>query len=78
VNYRLTQKGIELAPVLLELLVWSARHERTGLPRVDCADRRGPGGFLAEVRRRWEGTGSDPADSAVSEKEAERNKGANG
>ncbi len=24
VNYRLTQKGIDLAPVLLELLIWGA------------------------------------------------------
>ena len=30
VNYRLTEKGIDLAPVLLELLVWGARHEQTG------------------------------------------------
>src|SRR6202790_510667 len=27
VNYRLTKKGIDLAPILLELLVWGARHE---------------------------------------------------
>src|SRR3954447_2689478 len=26
-NYRLTQKGIDLAPVLLDLLIWGARHE---------------------------------------------------
>src|SRR5579863_2838876 len=28
-NYRLTEKGIDLAPVLLELLIWGGRHERT-------------------------------------------------
>ena len=27
VNYRLTEKGIDLAPVLLDLLIWAARHE---------------------------------------------------
>jgi DNA-binding HxlR family transcriptional regulator len=27
VNYRLTEKGLDLAPVLLELLIWAARHE---------------------------------------------------
>jgi len=32
VNYRLTEKGIDLAPVLLELLIWGARHENTGAP----------------------------------------------
>jgi len=28
VNYRLTEKGIDLAPVLLELLIWGARQRR--------------------------------------------------
>lgn len=54
VNYRLTAKGIDLAPVLFELLVWTARHEPTGAP-CGFIDRiqRNRGGFLAEVRRRW-------------------------
>lgn len=30
--YVLTRKGIELAPVLVELVVWSARHHDTGAP----------------------------------------------
>ena len=34
VNYRLTEKGIDLAPVLLELLIWGARHEKTAAPCV--------------------------------------------
>ena len=53
-RYRLTEKGIDLAPVLLELLIWGAQHERTAAP---CAliekmarDRRE---ILVEVRRRW-------------------------
>src|SRR5206468_3132257 len=29
VNYRLTGKGIDLAPVLLDLFIWGARHEET-------------------------------------------------
>lgn len=32
--YRLTEKGIDLAPVLLELLIWGAKHESTG---ASCA-----------------------------------------
>src|SRR5574342_497827 len=32
VNYRLTEKGIDLAPVVLELVIWGARHEPTGAP----------------------------------------------
>ncbi len=54
VNYRLTEKGIDLAPVLLELLIWGARHENTGAP---CAVIEGMARnrkrVLAEVRRRW-------------------------
>jgi len=54
IEYRLTGKGIDLAPVVLELLVWGARHERTGAPRalIDrmANDRES---VLAEVRRRW-------------------------
>jgi len=54
-NYRLTGKGIDLAPVLLELLIWGARHEKTDAPcalieqMVSSRVR-----LLAEVRRRWE------------------------
>jgi DNA-binding HxlR family transcriptional regulator len=54
-NYRLTEKGIDLAPVILELLLWGARHEQTGAP---CAliESMGAnrGQVLNEVRRRWQ------------------------
>jgi DNA-binding HxlR family transcriptional regulator len=54
VNYRLTEKGIGLAPVLLELLIWGARHEQTGAPCALIADmEKNRGAVLAEVRRRW-------------------------
>ena len=61
VNYRLTEKGIDLAPALLELLIWGAQHEQTGAPCgvIDkMADNRQ--GVLAEVRRRWEQRDSTP------------------
>ena len=62
VNYRLTAKGIDLAPVLFELLVWTARHEPTGAP-CGFIDRiqRNRDGFLAEVRRRWKVGDRTPA-----------------
>ena len=54
VYYRLTEKGIAFAPVLLELLIWAARYEETGAP---CgvmehmeANRET---VLAETYRRW-------------------------
>jgi DNA-binding HxlR family transcriptional regulator len=55
VNYRLTEKGIDLAPVLLELLIWGARHQPTLAPCAaieHMATHRE--GMLAEVRRRWQ------------------------
>ena len=54
VIYRLTDKGIDLAPVLLELLIWGAKHEDTGAPCAvieRMANNREE--VLAEVRRRW-------------------------
>ncbi len=54
VNYRLTEKGIDLAPVLLDLLIWGARHEETTAP---CAviERmaRERDAIVEEARRRW-------------------------
>jgi len=54
-NYRLTKKGIDLAPVVLELLIWGANHEETGAPcEVIAHMARNRQQVLAEVRRRWE------------------------
>ena len=54
INYRLTEKGIDLAPVLLDLLVWAARHEETGAPCavIDNMEKNREQ-ILAEARRRW-------------------------
>lgn len=54
VNYRLTEKGIDLAPALLDLLVWGAKHEETGAPCALIADmEKNRDALLTEVRRRW-------------------------
>ncbi len=54
VNYRLTEKGIDLAPVLLELLIWGARHEETGAPCALIENmEKNRAQVLAEARRRW-------------------------
>ncbi|HEX4006313.1 MAG TPA: helix-turn-helix domain-containing protein [Acidobacteriaceae bacterium] len=53
-NYRLTEKGIDLAPVMLELLIWGALHQNTGAPcgvMEEMAKNRDV--VLAETRRRW-------------------------
>jgi DNA-binding HxlR family transcriptional regulator len=61
VNYRLTEKGIDLAPVLLELLIWGSRHEEAG---VSCSViekmAKNRNQVLAEVRRRWRERDSTP------------------
>jgi DNA-binding HxlR family transcriptional regulator len=54
VHYRLTEKGIDLAPALLELLLWGARHEDTGAPCAVIENMaKNREAVLAEVRRRW-------------------------
>ncbi len=64
VNYRLTEKGIDLAPVVLELLIWGARYERTGAACAvigELASHREQ--LLAEVRRRWQERDPTPLQS---------------
>jgi DNA-binding HxlR family transcriptional regulator len=54
VNYRLTEKGLDLAPALLELLVWGARYEETEAPCAVIENmEKHREEVLAEVRRRW-------------------------
>lgn len=61
VHYRLTQKGIDLAPVLLELLIWGAEHEETGAPCAVIADMaKNREAILAETVRRWRERDSTP------------------
>jgi DNA-binding HxlR family transcriptional regulator len=68
INYRLTEKGIDLAPALLELLIWGARHENTGLP---CAAieplAKHREALLAEVRRRWQQRDPTPLQAKTGE-----------
>src|ERR1700688_1905103 len=59
--YLLTAKGIDLAPVLTEMVLWAAAHEDTGnqpLVRQMRADKEK---FLAGVRERWANRHSLPA-----------------
>ena len=60
-NYRLTEKGIDLAPVLLDLLIWGTMHEETGAPCAVIAElARNREQVLAEARRRWRERDSTP------------------
>lgn len=52
--HRLSPKGIDLAPVLVEFVVWSARHGRTDAPAAIVRRMRvDRDAFVAEVRQRW-------------------------
>jgi DNA-binding HxlR family transcriptional regulator len=51
--YSLTAKGIGLAPVLTEMVLWAAAHEDTGNPALVRQMRVDKTKFLAGVRRRW-------------------------
>ncbi len=54
INYRLTKKGIDLAPALLEIFVWAARHEDTGASCGIIAEmEQHRDRVIAEARRRW-------------------------
>ena len=52
-TYFLTAKGIDLAPVLTEMVLWAAAHEDTGNQALVRQIRADKENFLAGVRRRW-------------------------
>jgi DNA-binding HxlR family transcriptional regulator len=59
VRYRLTEKGIALAPAMLELAVWGATHEKTAAPPESIRRMRDERErVLAEIRSRWEAEGT--------------------
>lgn len=58
-RYRLTRKGIELAPLMVEIVRWSARHESTDAPAATVRRMRtNRDGFIENVRQRWLNTRS--------------------
>lgn len=58
VVYVLTQKGIDLAPVLTEMVLWAAGHEDTGNEALVQLIKKDKEQFLAGVRQRWSGKSS--------------------
>ncbi len=51
--YSLTAKGMDLAPVLTEMVLWAAGHEDTNNPELVRQIRKDKELFLAGVRQRW-------------------------
>jgi DNA-binding HxlR family transcriptional regulator len=52
-TYLLTSKGVDLASVLAEMVLWAARHEETGNQALVHALQTNKHGVVAEVRERW-------------------------
>ena len=50
--YLLTAKGVDLVPVLTEMVLWAAAHERTDSQALVREIRRDKPGFLAAIRKR--------------------------
>jgi DNA-binding HxlR family transcriptional regulator len=53
VIYSLTEKGIDLAPVLTEMVLWAAAHEKTENPGLVQLIEKDKEQFLAAARKRW-------------------------
>ena len=54
VNYRLTAKGIDLSPVLIEMIIWAARYEETAAPPAVIREMtRNRVKFVSDLRQRW-------------------------
>jgi DNA-binding HxlR family transcriptional regulator len=51
--YLLTAKGIDLAPVLTEMVLWAAAHENTGNRGLVHEIRADKEKVIAEARKRW-------------------------
>jgi DNA-binding HxlR family transcriptional regulator len=53
VVYRLTKKGMDLAPVLVEMVLWAARHEDTDAPRSTLRAMQDRASFIAALHDEW-------------------------
>lgn len=51
--YRLTKKGIDLAPALTEMVLWAGAHEATGNRPLIQQMQQDKKKFLAGIRARW-------------------------
>ena len=52
--YALTKKGLDLAPILVGLVAWASKYERTSMPQPLLRRMKGePDKLLAEIEQRW-------------------------
>jgi DNA-binding HxlR family transcriptional regulator len=53
VIYALTKKGVDLAPVMAEMVLWAAAHESTGNQELVHALQKDKQGLVDKIRRDW-------------------------
>lgn len=53
--YLLTTKGMDLAPVLTEMVLWAGKHEETENQPLIRLMQKDKQKFLEQIRRRWSG-----------------------
>ncbi|HKW61316.1 MAG TPA: helix-turn-helix domain-containing protein [Candidatus Acidoferrum sp.] len=58
--YLLTPKGMDLAPVLTEMVLWAGRHEKTENRPLIRLMRKDKQRFLEGIKRHWEPQRSRP------------------
>ena len=51
--YTLTQKGMDLAPILTEMVLWAAAHEDTQNPELIRQIKKDKQKFIAAARQKW-------------------------
>lgn len=56
IDYRLTAKGIDLAPVMIEIILWSEKHYKIHPKAVSAAAgiKKDKTAVLGDIYRRWE------------------------
>lgn len=53
VVYRLTRKGMDLAPVLVEMVLWAAKHEETDAPAATLRAMENRETFIDTLWSEW-------------------------
>lgn len=54
ISYRPTEKGLELLPTLIEIILWIVKYEKTAAPpRLITRMTRDREGFIREIRQRF-------------------------
>jgi DNA-binding HxlR family transcriptional regulator len=59
IEYYMTQRGMDLAPCLVEMILWADLYEETTAPSAEIATMRANRvGYLKELKKRWRETQS--------------------